>query len=191
MTWDERYQDERYHLHYPSEAVVRFLAANRDGGRKVIDIGCGAARHLMAALHMGFNPTGVDISPTAVEVSLCLVGPPVLVAPMHALPFPADSFDLAISYGVYYYGSRLGMEAAIAELHRILKPGGKALVVTATTRDWRKSLGGVDEYGQQITLIDRPTAGWLFRAFSSVQIDSQEFTIGGRRNSHWVITVTK
>jgi arsenite methyltransferase len=44
-----------------------------------------------------------------------------------ALPFPDGTFDVAVSTQVYEYVADL--KAAFAELHRVLRPGGRALII--------------------------------------------------------------
>jgi arsenite methyltransferase len=47
------------------------------------------------------------------------------------LPFPDGTFDVAVSTQVYEYVADL--KAALAELHRVLCPGGRALIIDT---DW-------------------------------------------------------
>lgn len=46
--WIALHQNKRYRPKYPSETVVQFVFRNfiRDGKTKVLDLGCGAGRHV-------------------------------------------------------------------------------------------------------------------------------------------------
>lgn len=43
---------------------------------------------------------------------------------MGAIPWPADSFDAVISVKVINHNTRAGVEATVAEVKRVLRPGG-------------------------------------------------------------------
>ena len=45
-------------------------------------------------------------------------------AAMTALPFPDQSFDYVLSFNVIYHGAPDVVAAAVAEIRRVLKPGG-------------------------------------------------------------------
>ncbi len=50
----------------PSEWVRRFLSGVKPGG-SVLDVACGAGRHMRLALEMGYNATGIDQDLSQVE----------------------------------------------------------------------------------------------------------------------------
>lgn len=89
---------------------------------RIVDVGCGVG-HGTRFLHPR-ESVGVDIDPQV----LAGQDRPTVVADMRALPFPAGSFDGAIS--VHAIEHVPDPERAIAELHRVLRPGGVACVWT-------------------------------------------------------------
>ena len=52
----------------------------------------------------------------------------LVMADVTCLPFAAESFDWAISVATYHHLRQDGAVAALAELRRVLKPGGEAFV---------------------------------------------------------------
>jgi SAM-dependent methyltransferase len=100
-----------------------------------LDAGCGIGmltRHFRAA---GLRVTGVDISPARVGEAAALTGLPLLTAgegttldehlreaSVDQLPYDAGGFDGAYSSSVLEYVPDL--DAALAELHRVVTPGG-------------------------------------------------------------------
>lgn len=85
----------------------------------VVDVGCGSRPYEPLFASRARSYVGVDIAP----------GPTVdVVAPATALPFPDDSFDCAVCSQVLEHVPQ--PELVVAELHRVLRPGGVALVST-------------------------------------------------------------
>lgn len=189
--WDSLYEDDRFDLKVPAEQVVRFLTALQAEG-EALDIGCGTGRHLKLLRDLGWKATGVDSSPTAAAKA---DGFDVRVADMGNLPFKDSQFTIAIAHGVFCYGTLLAHERAAAELRRVLKKGGKALIRTRTTSDWRATgLSSLDvEAGMTMNFLDENGVGNLYKEFGSVQYEWIEWTEDdrARKNSDWLITVEK
>jgi ubiquinone/menaquinone biosynthesis C-methylase UbiE len=106
---------------------------------RVLDVGCGGGRHSFAMLRKGADVVALDYSMSEVETvrgmfaSMYEAGE--TSADAHAvavrgdaynLPFPDESFDVIIAAEVLEH---LPDDArAFAELHRVLKPGGRIAV---------------------------------------------------------------
>ncbi|WP_055586500.1 class I SAM-dependent methyltransferase [Streptacidiphilus griseoplanus] len=99
-------------------------AAGVRAGLRVLDVGCGPGRVAAAALARGARVTAVDASPEMVR--LAAAAHPALDAQkgvLPDLPFPDGSFDAVTGNFVV---NHLGDPAAgIAELLRVLRPGGR------------------------------------------------------------------
>lgn len=115
------------------EYAIAMLRAMPDLGRgKALDIGCGSGVYLKELLALGFDAVGMDLSWEMLDVSrknndnlegalLHLVGGDV-----EHLPFKDGEFDLVLCIGVMGY--LLSDERALAEIRRIVKPGGTLLL---------------------------------------------------------------
>jgi ubiquinone/menaquinone biosynthesis C-methylase UbiE len=110
------------------------LAANFEGARglKILEIGCGLGTDGARFAQAGAHYTGVDLTLAATELAqrrFALFGLPgeFQQADAEALEFPDESFDLVYSHGVLHHTPNTA--AAIDEVHRVLKPGGRALVM--------------------------------------------------------------
>jgi SAM-dependent methyltransferase len=98
-------------------------------GRRVLDAGCGSGP-LSAALHeRGATVTGFDSSAAMVKLAERRLGPNVrlLVADLGApLPFASGAFDDVVGSLVLHYLK--DWTAPLAELRRVLRPGGRLLL---------------------------------------------------------------
>jgi arsenite methyltransferase len=118
--------------------VIATLDLNR--GEHVLDIGSGPgflACEMGAAVGPNGSVIGIDPSESmlaiARERSLINGSAPVQFKPggATALPFPEGSFDAVTSTQVYEYVEDI--PTALAEAHRVLRPGGRLLVLDT---DW-------------------------------------------------------
>lgn len=94
---------------------------------RILDAGCGTGANLQLLLKHG-DAIGVDISEDAIHFCRARGVPPAraLVASLLELPFPDDFFDLAFSFDVIC--NIADDVRAFAELARVLRPGGRALI---------------------------------------------------------------
>jgi SAM-dependent methyltransferase len=100
--------------------------------KRVLDVGSGNGYVLSKYALAGAHVSGVDITPTAIELCrrrfeyLGLNGD-FQIAPAESLPYPDDTFDCVCSMGVLHHVA--DTPKAVAEIHRVLKPGGRLIVM--------------------------------------------------------------
>ena len=110
----------------------RMLEAAGDlSGKTVLEYGCGEGWITTELARRGARVCAFDISAEAVAQTRRTLRHAglsdrcdVQVMPGEALAYGADTFDLAIGFAILHH---LEMQRALAELHRVLKPGGRAL----------------------------------------------------------------
>jgi SAM-dependent methyltransferase len=103
------------------------------GSRTVVDVGCGIGRHAVALAQMGLRVWGCDIAAIAVRQAQSWLrqrslGGGMCAADMTRLPFRPESFDGAVAFNVLYHGTSAQLGWAVAEIHRVLRTGGRALI---------------------------------------------------------------
>lgn len=123
-----------------AHARVRDALRERPGAAgPLLDAGCGTggllrvlARDLAAQ-----QPVGLEYRPEAARRAADKSGRPVTAGDANRLPFPDASFGAAVSVDVICHA---GVEPAraLAELHRVLRPGG-TLVLNLPAYDWLRS----------------------------------------------------
>jgi SAM-dependent methyltransferase len=134
--WDAKYgagHEERY----PWDAVVSFVFrhAPRDRPRAAVcvaEVGFGTGNNLWFAAREGFAVAGVEGSEAAVtraQARFTLEGlrGDLRVGDFTALPFASNSVDLMIDRGALTCVGYSTASRAIAEVHRVLRPGGRFL----------------------------------------------------------------
>jgi len=123
------------------EASLTTLGAPFVDGQTVLDLGCGCARTLrfLVPRHPNLQWHGCDVDAEA--IGWCQQNmPPVLCAANNPLPplgFPADHFDVIYGVSVFTHIDEASQRAWLAELHRILKPGGWLLLTFYSEHVWR------------------------------------------------------
>lgn len=122
--------------------------------KKVLDLGCGGGRNTEMLVKMGFDAHGVDSSTAMVQAtrerlanffSSREAATRIIQGSMLNLPYPADSFDLIVSTGVYHQArSERDYTQAISESSRVLKKGGWIVLNIFTNEAWDKTYTKVD-----------------------------------------------
>lgn len=130
--------------HSPAVYEIENLAFDREGrlehamrdlgdwtDRDVLDIGCGSGFHLKSFAATAHHVTGVEphhqLRSLAVRRTRRLPNVSVLPGLADALPVPDASVDVAHARWAYFFGP--GSEPGLAELDRVLRPGGVAFVI--------------------------------------------------------------
>ncbi|MGH9847473.1 MAG: class I SAM-dependent methyltransferase [Blastocatellia bacterium] len=116
-----------YHFHVRRQRVLDLLP-ERLG--RVADVGCGPGVMVEAVLKRGGTFDGVDLSPEMVREAAekygSLEGVSFREGSIEALSLPGESYDQVLCMAVLEYLST--PDRAMAEIARILKPGGIAVV---------------------------------------------------------------
>jgi len=116
--------------------IAADIAAVAPDGARVLEVGCGPGRlSILLARKHGLDVTGLDLDPTMIERARENADgsrsgdqrrPSFLVGDVASLAFPDRSFDLVVStLSMHHWADPT---AGLAEVGRVLLPGGRALV---------------------------------------------------------------
>ena len=131
--WFEEWFGEEYLHLYPhrnevdAERAVALLCAVLPWRRgwRVLDVACGAGRHLAALERAGGVPFGFDLSGPLLRRAGEVTRRPLVRADMRALPYRAASMDLTVnlftSFG--YFAADEEHHDAIGQMLATLRPG--------------------------------------------------------------------
>jgi SAM-dependent methyltransferase len=110
-----------------AEQIVPMAAAGLAGADRVLDVGTGEGQ-LARVASAGGATTVVGVDPSWAQLTEArrrAGGPTFLRAEAVGLPFPAGAFDAVLACLVFEHIE--GMDGAIAEVGRVLRPGGRFL----------------------------------------------------------------
>jgi SAM-dependent methyltransferase len=170
-------QDGLYNAHYDRPACLDLLG--EVGGRLVLDAACGPGLYAGELAARGARVIGFDQSPRMVE--LCRDRVPQGEFRVHDLADPIawladESADLVLcALAIEYVDDRV---AALAELRRVLRPGG-ALVLSRQhpTANWLRNGGS---YFDRRVIEETWSKGWHVRYWlESLEDSCAEFAAAG------------
>jgi ubiquinone/menaquinone biosynthesis C-methylase UbiE len=122
-------ESHRYRLEPHILRVVPFASLK---GKKVLEIGCGLGTDAVQFARAGADYTGIDLTDNAIRLTkqrfdMEGLRGDIRSANVESLPFGDGSFDLVYSHGVIHHTPNI--EKAVSEIHRVLKGGGRAIVM--------------------------------------------------------------
>lgn len=106
-----------------------FSEVELDKSKKLLDVSCGTGNMLKEMSEAGeADLYGVDLSENMIEQAKeKLKDVDLQTADVHSLPFENDLFDYVTTTEAFHH--YYGQSKAIAEMKRVVKPGGKVIVV--------------------------------------------------------------
>lgn len=129
--------------------IATWLAGRNQRDVRGLDVGCGTGR-LLAALHgawPGLRLTGIDLSPPYLAEARRLIGRTARVkldqAAAETLPFDEASLDLVISSFLMHELPKDIRAKALAEMARVVKPGGLVVIVDSLQKGDRPEWDGL------------------------------------------------
>jgi len=125
----ELVEQHRYEKEWHIPAAAGFSEAKN---LRVLEIGCGLGTDGAQFAKAGAEYTGIDLTEAAVDLArrrfeLFNLPGAFRVADAERLDLPDNSFDVVYSHGVLHHTPDTA--AAIKEIHRVLRPGGRAVVM--------------------------------------------------------------
>ncbi|MBE2197901.1 MAG: class I SAM-dependent methyltransferase [Anaerolinea sp.] len=155
-------------------------------GQRLLEVGCGVGLDLARFAQGGALVTGVDLSATAVSLAQQNFAQQGLTADLRvmdgeALDFAANSFDVVYAHGVLQYTADAGQ--MVHELHRVLRPGGQAILMVYNRYSWLNALSKLMNVGLEhedapvLRKYSQREFRALLRPFARAQIIPERFPV--------------
>jgi SAM-dependent methyltransferase len=136
------------------EQIIPLALEELAGRQSILDVGCGDGQIARALAGQGSTVLGVD--PTQLHIDVATErggGPTYLLGSASELPAPDTSQDAVVACLVFEHID--DMEAAIAEVSRVLKPGGQFSFFLNHPLLQTPGSGWIDDH-----IIDPPEQYW-------------------------------
>jgi ubiquinone/menaquinone biosynthesis C-methylase UbiE len=122
-------EERRYATHYNLRDLFAKLAGSKG---RLLEVGCGIGVDSIQLAKCGFDVTAVDLTESALQVAKEFaarrdVNINFQLGNAERLEFPDASFDVVYSFGVLHHTPDI--QKAVAEVRRVLRPGGSAYVM--------------------------------------------------------------
>ncbi|MBO0730360.1 MAG: methyltransferase domain-containing protein [Acidimicrobiaceae bacterium] len=154
----------------PQPVFVALLDEGAIRGR-VLDAGCGTGEHTLMVAAAGFDATGVDVSPRAIELAKRKaaergVAARFLVRDALALADLDERFDTVLDSGLFHVFDDESRARYVTSLAAVLRPGGRVLLACFSDRqpgDWGP------RRVRQAELRDAFVNGWTIESIEPAQ----------------------
>ena len=95
---------------------------------RILDIPCGTGVYTQHLAARGFAVTAADASGPMLEITGQRgTGATTQLCSIHDLPFAADAFEATVTLRLFSHFSRAETAQALAELQRVIRPGGRVI----------------------------------------------------------------
>jgi SAM-dependent methyltransferase len=184
-----------WNIETPPDAIVQLIEAGKVNPCRALDIGCGAGNYAIYLAGKGFDVTGIDISPKAIELATKNAAEKkvecnFIVADLldDLLDIINKPFDFAYDWEVMHHVYPGERKKFARNIYKILNHGAKYLSVCFSDRD--TTFGGSGKYrntrlGTILYFSSEKEIDDLFRPYFQI-LDLKTTEISGKSVNHLV-----
>jgi len=208
IEWNQILQREEYRPESPDEIVVNLASILEERkAKRILDLGCGAGRHVIYLAERGFESYGADISETGLELTKNKLRSRKLEAEiikcdMKSIPYVHSRFDAAICVWAIYHQKLKEIQETISEIYRVLNRKGLLLANFHSKRSSKYGEGmkveensfmqeNGPEKGVIHHFVDEDELRELLEKFRIVDLDAKENMVGSYLRSRFVVLAEK
>ena len=212
-SWNELWQDDTSLLLWsePDTDVVDLLPRlQEEKVVRILDLGCGIGRHVVFFAKSGFEVCGIDAATAGIEHCRSWLEAEGLTAELgysdiKGIGATDEVFDFVVSWNVIYHGTLAELKTALAEIHRVLRPGGLLYLTLNSTLNKHCGVGTEVEPmtfdnpkkwdGEHLHhFSDSTEVRSLFSNWTIESMKENEEIVSGRHFAeswHWMVLVRK
>ena len=174
--------------------LPRLLDFSSYEGKNLLEVGCGAGIDLVRFARAGATVTAIDLSRTAIDLARRNIEQNGLNADLRlmngeCMEFNDNSFDVVYAHGVLQYTA--DTKKMISEIHRVLKPGGQAIMMVYNRNSWLNLMRQVTKVPlehEDAPVLKKFSIGelkQLLKPFKSHKIVPERFPVKTKLHSGW------
>ncbi|MEM7115264.1 MAG: class I SAM-dependent methyltransferase [Chloroflexota bacterium] len=144
--WNQIFTEQGRVFTEPHEAMPDIVQRlQKMGASTVLDLGSGTGRHTVHLAKNGFQLFGLDSAPEGIGATQQWLATEGLTADLRLhnmtqpLPYPDNHFDAVISVQVIHHADIATIRSMVAEVSRVLRPGGFLFVTVPKLRNQGKT----------------------------------------------------
>ena len=206
--WEEIYSQTNGIMSYPDEVLVRIGHRLLDPckHRTILDYGFGSGSNMIHLIKKGHKMCGAEVSNSATVMLKDRLRELGLEAELRGItngkiPFEDCKFDAVIAWLVLYYNDWETFNEAMAEINRVLRPGGLFLGTMAAVGDYSHSHSvavgnGVfrstvpGQEGATLLIVDEADLEKCF-PHKNITTGAFGFNFRERHAKHWIVSYEK
>jgi SAM-dependent methyltransferase len=172
----------------PPDALVELARSGKIRPCRTIDLGCGAGNYAIFLAGLGFEVTGVDSAPTAIEIARenaqkkgvsCNFIIADLLGDLHEVE---GTFDFAYDWELLHHILPEDREKYVKNVYRLLNPGAQYLSVCFSEKDpqfggvgktRRTQLGTVLYFSSESEIYDIFSPYFIIRELKTIEISGK------------------
>jgi SAM-dependent methyltransferase len=145
--FEKYYRGRKFHDALYSDLITKYLQP----GQRLLDAGCGRYMKFCKELSGMARTVGMDLEP---NLETNNQGPPFGVrGDLSRIPFPSNYFDMVISRSVVEHLQ--DPPQVFREFCRVLRPGGKVVIITPNKYDYVSLIAAVTPYRLHRALVSK------------------------------------
>jgi len=163
-------------------------------GKNLLEIGCGAGIDLVRFARGGAKVTGIDLSKTAIDLACknfeqSAQNADLRVMNGECMQFADNTFDVVYAHGVLQYTA--DSAKMIDEIHRVLRPGGEAIMMVYNKNSWLNLMSNVTnvplehEDAPVLKKFSVSELKQLLHPFQDYRIIPERFPVRTKLHSGW------
>jgi ubiquinone/menaquinone biosynthesis C-methylase UbiE len=206
--WNQILQRKEYSPRTPDKTVDNLISIlDRRKAKEVLDLGCGAGRHVVYLAERGFESHGADISETGLKLTKKRLRSQKLRAEiikcdMKSIPYVDFCFDAVVCIMTIYHQKLWEIQETISEIHRVLRKRGLFLADFHSKRSSKYGKGmkveestfmqeNGPEEGVLHHFVDESELLRLLRRFNIVDLEVREKMFNGYLRSQLIVLAEK
>lgn len=149
VDWDDRYRtgDTPWDSGAPSAELRRVLAEYRIPAGPALEMGCGTGANCVYLAKQGFDVTGVDLSPRAIQTAQAMAAREgarcrFVCGDVFSLPDLGPPFPFIFDRGCYHVVRNIDERRVVDVYHWLLSEGGFLLILAGNANEESSPEGG-------------------------------------------------